>query len=160
MKCYSTDTTYICPLRDREGLLWCIHDKLWKKYINMYISNQISPVWRHNMHTLHNFGINIFMNSLQIIDKIIHAWLPNQPHLLNKYQVHMVFSHFHEFVIWSRISIMAPYQIDIVKGCGFCNGSIILILYWFYLPTIYNQDFGRWKQHLFDILFFTRLCIR
>ena len=29
----------------------------------------------------------------------------------------------------------------------------------FLLPT--NQDFGRWKQHLFDVLFFTHLnkCI-
>ena len=24
------------------------------------------------------------------------------------------------------------------------------------MPT--NHDYGRWKQHLFDILFFTRLC--
>ena len=53
--------------------------------------------------------------------------IPNQPHLLNKHQINMGFSHFHEFVILSGIYILAPYQIDIVKGCGFCNGNIILI---------------------------------
>ena len=78
----------------------------------------------------------------------------NQPHLLYKYQINMGFSHFHEFGILSGMYILAPYQIDIVKGCGFCNGNIILIWYWV-LPTYH--DFVRWK-HLFDILFFTRLC--
>ena len=52
--------------------------------------------------------------------------VPNQPHLLKKYQINMGFSHFHEFGILSGIYILAPYQIDIVKGCGFCNGNIIL----------------------------------
>ena len=57
-------------------------------------------------------------------------WLvPNQPHLLNKYQINVGFSHFHEFEILSGMQLLAPYQIDIVEGCGFCNGSIILILY-------------------------------
>ena len=51
----------------------------------------------------------------------------NQPHLLNKYQINMGFSHFHEFGILSGMYILAPYQIDIVKACGFCNGNIILI---------------------------------
>ena len=55
--------------------------------------------------------------------------VPNQPHLLNKYQINMEFSHFHEFGILSGMYILAPYQIDIVKGCGFCNGNIILIRY-------------------------------
>ena len=81
---------------------------------------------------------------------------PNQPHLLNKYQINMGFSHFHEFGILSGMYILAPYQIDIVKGCRFCNGDIILIWYWVFLPTYH--DFVRWKQHLFDISFFTRLC--
>ena len=54
---------------------------------------------------------------------------PNQPHLLNKYHINMGFSHFREFGISSGMHILAPYQIDIVKGCGFCNGSIIVILY-------------------------------
>ena len=81
--------------------------------------------------------------------------IPNQPHLLNTYQINMGFSHFHEFRILSGMYILTPYQIDIVKGCGFCNGSCILIWYYFFLPT--NRDFGRWK-HLFYILFFTRLC--
>ena len=40
---------------------------------------------------------------------------PNQPHLLNKYKINMVFSHFHEFGILSGMHILAPYQIDIVK---------------------------------------------
>ena len=52
--------------------------------------------------------------------------IPNQPHLLNKYQINMGFSHFHEFGILSGMHILVPYQIDIVKRCGFCNGSIIL----------------------------------
>ena len=52
---------------------------------------------------------------------------PNQPHLLNKYQINMGFSHFHEFGILSGMYILAPYQIDIVKGSGFCNDNIILI---------------------------------
>ena len=68
----------------------------------------------------------------------------------------MGISHFHEFGILSRIYILAPYQIDILKGCGFFNGNIILIWYWFFLPTY--DDFVRWKQHLFDISFFTSLC--
>ena len=60
-------------------------------------------------------------------DRVNHQGIPNQPHLLNKYQINMVFSHFHEFGILSGMYILAPYQIDIVKGCGFCNGNIILI---------------------------------
>ena len=52
-------------------------------------------------------------------------YCPNQPHLLNKYQINMGFSHFHEFGILSGMYILAPYQIDIVKGCG----SAIAILY-------------------------------
>ena len=47
-------------------------------------------------------------------------------------------------------------KIYIVKASGFCNGNIVLIWYWAFLPTYH--DFVRWKQHLFDILFFTRLC--
>ena len=82
--------------------------------------------------------------------------LPNQPHLLNKYQINMEFSHFHEFGILSGMYILAPYEIYIVKACGFCNGNIILICYWVFSPTYH--DFVRWKQHLFDILFFTRFC--
>ena len=38
----------------------------------------------------------------------------------------MVLSHFNEFVILSGMYILAPYQ---MKGCAFCNGSIILIWY-------------------------------
>ena len=46
---------------------------------------------------------------------LIKIKYPNQPHLLNKYQINMGFSHFHEFGILSGIYILAPYQIDIVK---------------------------------------------
>ena len=60
----------------------------------------------------------------------------NQQHLLNKYQINMGFSHFHKFGILSGMYILAPYQIDIVKGCGFCNLSIILICYWFFYQLI------------------------
>ena len=48
----------------------------------------------------------------------------------------MGFSHFQEFGILSGMHILAPYQIDIVKGCGFRNGSIILILYRFFFQRI------------------------
>ena len=68
----------------------------------------------------------------------------------------MGFSHFLEFGILSGMYILAPYQIDIVKGCGFCNGNIVLIWYWVFLPTYH--DFVRWTQHLFDILFIAHLC--
>ena len=64
--------------------------------------------------------------ALRVI-KVEKKNLPNQPHLFNKYQINMGFSHFHEFGILSGMYIFAPYQIDIVKGCGFCNGNIILI---------------------------------
>ena len=82
--------------------------------------------------------------------------IPNQPHLLNKYQLNVGFSHFHQFRILSGMYVLAPYLKDIMKGSGFCNGNIILIWYWVFLPTYH--DFVRWKQHLFHILFFTHLC--
>ena len=50
---------------------------------------------------------------------------PNQPHLLNKYQINLSFSHFHEILILSGMNILAPYQIGTVKGCGFWNGKIM-----------------------------------
>ena len=59
-------------------------------------------------------------------DHVVNLW-SGQPHLLNKYQINMGFSHFHEIEILSRINILSPYQIDIVIGCSFCNGNIILI---------------------------------
>ena len=39
----------------------------------------------------------------------------------------MGFSYLHEIEILSGMNILAPYQIDIVKGCGFYNGNIIVI---------------------------------
>ena len=60
--------------------------------------------------------------------RLTTVYVPNQPHLLNKYQINLGFSHFHEIGILSRMYyILAPHQIDIVKGGGFCNGSIIFI---------------------------------
>ena len=53
--------------------------------------------------------------------------LPNQPHSLNKYQINMGFLYFHEIWILSGMNILATYQIDIVKGCGFWNEKLILI---------------------------------
>ena len=41
--------------------------------------------------------------------------IPNQPHLLNKYQINMGFSHFREFGILSGMYTFSPHQIDIVK---------------------------------------------
>ena len=41
--------------------------------------------------------------------------LPNQPHLLKKYQINMGFLHFHEIGILSGMYILAPYQIDFLK---------------------------------------------
>ena len=88
----------------------------------------------------------------------IMVTLPNQPHLLNKYQINMGFPHFHEFGILSGMYILAPYQIDIVKRCGFCNGNIILIWSCFFLPTYH--DFVRWKQQLYLIFYFLLLFVR
>ena len=78
-----------------------------------------------------NFTIEIIFSiskqcSLYFSYRDIHS-IHNHPHLLNKYQINMVFSHSHEFGILSMMYILAPYQIYIVKECGFCNGSIILI---------------------------------
>ena len=44
----------------------------------------------------------------------------------------MGFAYFHEIGILSGVNILTPYQIDIVKGCFFCNGNIISIWYWFF----------------------------
>ena len=74
---------------------------------------------------------------------------PNQSHLLNKYQINMGFIHFHKIGILTGMNILAPYQIDIVVSV---MGKLY---YYFFLPT--NHDFGRGKQYLFDILFFTGL---
>ena len=83
------------------------------------------------------------MHTLYSIDTIMgisskHLLYPNQPHLLNKYQINMGFAYFRWVGVLSGINVLAPYQIDVFK----------LI---FILPT--NHDFGRWKQHLFEILF-------
>ena len=40
---------------------------------------------------------------------------PNQPHLLNKYQINMGFSYFHGIAILPGINILKPHQIDVVK---------------------------------------------
>ena len=79
--------------------------------------------------------------------------LPNQPHL-NKYQINIWFSHFHEFGILYGIYILAAYQIDIVKEYGFCNGSIIFIWHWFFFQQIMILE----DENNIDILFFTRHC--
>ena len=44
----------------------------------------------------------------------------------------MGFLHFHEIKYLSGMNISAPYKIDIVKGCGFCNGKIMFIWQWFF----------------------------
>ena len=53
--------------------------------------------------------------------------IPNQPHLLNKYQINMGFSYFHGIGVLSGINILVPYQIDVVKSCGFSYKKIIFI---------------------------------
>ena len=68
---------------------------------------------------------------------LLAASLPNQPHLLKKYQINMGFSNFHEFGILSGMCILASYQIDIAKECGFYKYYTNLIL--IFLPT--NHDF-------------------
>ena len=93
-------------------------------------NNQIFWTWFVIIHC------HLTKVSAQIIQCIIfernelsinHLLYLNQPHLLNKYQINVCFSYFHEFGILSGIQILAPYQIDIVKGCGFCNDNVILI---------------------------------
>ena len=53
---------------------------------------------------------------------------PYQQNLFNKYQINMRFSYFHVIGIYG-MTILAPYQIDIVKWCGFSNMKMIFILY-------------------------------
>ena len=48
----------------------------------------------------------------------------------------MGFSYFHEIVILSGMNIFSSDKTDIVKGCGFWNGKIILIWYLFF----FNQQ--------------------
>ena len=47
---------------------------------------------------------------------LLAASLPNQPHLLKKYQINMGFSNFHEFGILSGMCILASYQIELRKN--------------------------------------------
>ena len=64
--------------------------------------------------------------------------------------------YFHEIGILSGMTILAPYQIDIVKGCGFWNAKKnINWIFIFILPT--NHDFRIWKQHLFGIFSFLQI---
>ena len=79
---------------------------------------------------------------------------PNQPHLLNKYPINMGFSYFHGTVIFSRINIILPYQIDVVNWCGCCKWKIIPYLILIFLWST-KEDFGKCKNHSFDILFCT-----
>ena len=52
--------------------------------------------------------------------------------------------------------ILAPYQIDIVKGCGFCNGSIISILYiFFYQLIMILED----ENNIYLIFYFLRVFV-
>ena len=69
----------------------------------------------------------------------------------------MFFSHFHEIIFWDEhigsISHIHCERMWFLQWQYYIN--LILI---FLLPT--NHDFGRSKQHLFDILIFTGLCQR
>ena len=59
--------------------------------------------------------------------------IPNQQHLLNKYQIKRGFSCCHGIEIFSGINILTPYLIDIAKWCGFCKGKkILFISYWYF----------------------------
>ena len=83
--------------------------------------------------------------------------VPNQAHLLNKYQINVGFSHFHEIGILSwdehfgTISNRYCERMWFLEWENYINTILIFLL----SP---NRDFGRWiQQHLFDILFFTLL---
>ena len=98
---------------------------------------------------------------------ILCTTLPSQPHLINKYQIEICFSYFHEIVILSSMNILASYQIDIVilssmnilasyqidKGCGFCNLIITLIWYWF----LFYQQIIVFKMKSIFICYFISL---
>ena len=114
-------------------------------------------------HILHTFlysyftYISILLSIYVLYSNVnyIYIYIPNQPHLLNKYQIYMGFSHFHEFGILSGMFILAPHQIDIVKGCGFCNRSIILI--WFFFKLI----IWFWKMNnIYLIFYFLHIFVR
>ena len=69
----------------------------------------------------------------QIMGRLIR-FIPNQPHLLNKYQINTSFSYFRGIGVLSGINISVPYQIDVVKLCGFIYKKIIFI--WFFYQLI------------------------
>ena len=79
---------------------------MWYCYNILYIVFDLVP----RMHPLLDLGPPI---AYEHSTATVH--IPNQPHLLNKYQIIMDFSHFHEIGILSGINILSPYQIDIKK---------------------------------------------
>ena len=63
---------------------------------------------------------------------------PNQPHLLNKYQYNMGFSHFHEFGILSGMYILAPYQNIYCESMWFLQWQYYINLILIFLPTYHD----------------------
>ena len=72
------------------------------------------------------------MTQTQSTSYHLKGWVdPTNDIKLNKYQINMSFLYFHELRILSGMNILSPYQIDIVKRCGFYNMEIILIWCWY-----------------------------
>ena len=92
----------------------------------------------YELHAHHVCIITSYTSYMCITSLLLHdTSLPNQPHLLNKYQISMGFSEFRWIGFLSAINILAPYQIDVVKRCGFRHlgfryGKIISFLYWLF----------------------------
>ena len=94
-----------------------------------------------------NDGLYIF-NSYYLTTYYCSKFTPNKPHILNKYQINLGFSHFHG--IWNKnICTVSNRCCEVI---WFSCRLFSFIWYWIFLPT--NDDFGRWKEHLFGILFF------
>ena len=129
-------------------------------YINKYSRGQLinfcsSAYEKQFLHSLRGNRKMSFPEVLQgysmrwHLNKVLRSILvarfekyPNQPHLLIKYQINMGFLYVHGIGILSGINILAPYQIDVVKWCGFSNRKLIVTLW---CPN-YDQ---RWRKLFF-----------
>ena len=108
--------------------LWFMADNIWRTiygiwYKAYYLRHMIYGIWYmaydmwhmiygiwYMAHDIWHMICGIWYMAYDICHMIYGIWYPNQPHLLNKYQYNMGFSHFHEFGILSGMYILAPCQ--------------------------------------------------
>ena len=119
--------------------------------------------------------LNKYLNKEEL--PIFYENHPNQPHLIKTYQINIRFPHFHGIwdnhicttsnrccaVIWfqsiksSWFWFLVWFMVMILWVMVVVNlvSLFIYFIFIFILPT--HLVFGIWKQHIFDILFFTNL---